>query len=666
MEDKIAIDFETHLIGPGAIFPKPVCVSAYEEGRDALLFAGMKDMERFLKQLLESDNIIIAHNATFECGVIYFHFPHLVPLLFKALNAGRIKCTKITEETINVTREKPKYNFSLAGLVLDYFKVDISATKGEDAWRLRYSELEDVPLEDWPIEATSYAKDDSVWAYKLDEIQKKVESRLSVQSAVYLNIMAAKGMRVDQERVLLLEKEILTFLEPHYKYLIEKGFCSRQLNNKVKKEVKKLKIHVQELGVELKYTKKGGISTDAEALEFYCNQKEDKVLSSFAEIAVYEKVLTSNIANMKLPEGEENIYTTYATVKTTGRTSSSKSGLFPSLNIQQMPRQVPNVSYDIRNCFIPAEGKKILSIDYAGLELASTAHQLFTVYKKSAMKDLLNSGDSPIDLHSKLAARITDITYEAFMEKKKEYKDARQLAKPINLGFPGGIGYDTMRHQLWKDGIKTYFEVLHTDKSKKSIQHYYFKFRNEYPDLRMTRLNKNEWALVRDELVKLKRDFFDLYPELERFLKDTHTRYVTGKEKWIKNEYDEWEKEPMYRYDVHGFVRDWCVYTAFCNGFLMQSPSAAGAKKALNAVMYKYHDHPDIRPLAFIHDEILFEVNESRIDLIDDAASIMIDEMQTVLTSVRITVEASLSDFWQKADGYWTKQYFKDPKCVKL
>lgn len=38
----------------------------------------------------------------------------------------------------------------------------------------------------------------------------------------------------------------------------------------------------------------------------------------------------------------------------------------------------------------------------------------------------------------------------------------------------------------------------------------------------------------------------------------------------------------------------------------------------------------------------------------------MIDEMQTVLSSVRVAVEASISDYWQKADGFWTKTYFKD------
>ena len=129
-----------------------------------------------------------------------------------------------------------------------------------------------------------------------------------------------------------------------------------------------------------------------------------------------------------------------------------------------------------------------------------------------------------------------------------------------------------------------------------------------------------------------------------------------------KNEFGEWEEEPMYMYDTHGFKRDWCTYTALCNGFLMQTPSAVGAQKAVNAVVRKFYDNSDIFPQAFIHDEIVFEVKADCYHLIDEAAEIMISEMQTVLSSVRISVEASVSDYWQKADGFWTKTYFKDAK----
>lgn len=650
LRNLVAIDFETHLIGKGAVYPKPVCVSSYD-GRHAFLYR-KEEMEPFLKDVLLY-NTIVAHNATFECGVIYHHFPALRELLLNALDGGRIICTLINDQLLNVTREKPLFKLSLADLVKHYFDEDISETKTEDSWRLRYSELEDV--EEWPEEAVKYALDDSIWAYKIFNEQPDTESKLSVQASVYLNLMGSKGMQVDLNRVQQLKDEIMVYLNPRYDYLIEQGYCQK-VCGAVKKKTKHLKDYLESTGIELRRSRKGGVSIKSEDLEFYIHQKpDDKIIQSFIDIAEYEKVLTAYISRLD----DTPVHSQYSTVKSTGRTSASGSSFYTSLNIQQMPREVPNVSYDIRNCFVPREGMKFVSIDYAGLELASTAHQLYTVYKKSDMMEKINSGNEPVDMHSMLAAKIKRVSYEEFIAHKKEWKETRQLAKPINLGFPGGIGYDTMRGLLWQSGIKTKFNILHREASKQALVILLYQLKA--PDVRIARTDVDEWALVQDELVVLKREFFDLYPELERFLKDGHKKYITNKSKWVMNDFGEWEEEPMYAYDIYGFKRDYCTYTAFCNGFLMQTPSAIGAKRAVNKIMRKYHDHPDISPLAFIHDEIIFEVKEDRKDLVDDVANDMIDAMQSILSTVRITVEASMMNYWQKADGFWTKQYFKDP-----
>lgn len=671
-----AIDFETYLIGPGAIFPKPVCLSAYD-GTSASLTAGMDQMEEVLKNLLESTCTIIAHNATFECGVIYYHFPNLRGALFKALREKRIVCTKINEELINIVRAKGAYKFSLADLVQYYLKKDISASKAADSWRLRYSELEGVPVENWPEVAKQYSIDDSIYAYIIYMEQSKTVTKLkididlSVESSVFLNVMASKGMEVDLEKVAQLKSEVRALLDPSYEFLIAKGMCSKRKGTKAKpasddelpkKNIKELKSHIETFDIEYMYTKKGSVCVSGEALAYYSAQVEgDEILKAFSIVAKYEKVLTAFVARL---EKDKTIYTTYATAKNTGRTSSSSSGLFPSINIQQMPREVEGVQHDVRNCFIPSKpGFKILSIDYGGLELCATAHQLYKEFGRSKMRDMLNEGTEPADPHSRLAARIKNMSYEEFIKRKSELKHVRQLAKPINLGFPGGIGYDTMRKLLWQSGITTRFNILHKSNDERRLVPYLFKLRNEgCKDIRISRLTKDTYALVQDELVFLKRQFFDLYPELEEFLKERHLRYITGEVKRIKDEFGDWKEEPMYKYEVYGFTRDWCTYTAFCNGILMQTPSAIGAKKAVIKVCSKYLDHEDVRPLAFIHDELLFEIRESRIDIIEDISYIMIEEMQNILSTVRINVEASLMDFWQKGDGLWTQKYWRDAK----
>lgn len=665
----IAIDYETHLISDGNIFPKPVCLSWYDGKTTGLL--DRKDLEQYLHEILIKKETIIAHNAVFECGVTITHYPELADLVFDALDNDLIYCTKINESLWNIQREKALFGLTLAGLVKHYYDVDISETKTDpDAWRLRYSELDGIPISAWPKKAVDYAIDDSIWAYKIFNRQMAVNQSLALKSAVYLNLMGSEGFAINQSRVDLLETEIWEFLTPRYDFLVAEGFCDYIAKQKQpRKQVKKLKEYVewqsQMFEIDFMYTPKGSIAITGEALQSYLSQLKDKydvedsILKAFSELSRYEKILTSYIKNLK---GNPKIYSQYSTTLNTGRTSSSGSKLFASLNIQQIPRKVENVTYDVRNCFIPRAGFKICSIDYSGLELCSAAHQLYKTLGFSYMREALNEGDKPTDMHSKLAAKLKKVSYQEFIEHKKEdeYKEARQKAKPINLGFPGGIGYDTMRHLMWKDGIKTRYQVLHTARRKNDL--YYYITNLDSPELRIKRIHKNEYALVQDELVLLKKYMFDLYPDLEQFLKETHLRFLTGKTKWKMNDFGEWEEEPMYMYDTHGFKRDWCTYTALCNGFLMQTPSAVGAQKAVNTIVRKYYNNPDIFPQAFIHDEIVFEIREGREDLAEEASYIMIAEMQSVLTSVRISVEASMSDYWQKADGYWTKAFWRDAK----
>ena len=658
----IAIDWETYLIGNESIFPKPVCLSGYD-GKETFLLDSKGSKDKLHEILTNPSELIIAHNAVFECGVAVIHFPEFANMIFDALDNGRFYCTKINESLNNIIREKKIYDLSLAGLVKHYFDVDISETKTDpDAWRLRYSELDGIPIIDWPEAAKRYAIDDSIWAYGVQQLQTPIKQNLALKSAVYLNLMGAQGFRIDKSRVTQLEREIWEFLTPHYEFLVSQGFCDYVAKQKQpRKQTKKLREYVESLGVQLQFTAKGGTSMAGDSIDAYLLEKEDPVLRAFSELAKYEKILTSYLNRLR---GADKIYSQYSTDKNSGRTSSNGSKLFDSVNIQQMPRKVEGVTYDVRNCFMPRPGFKVFSIDYGALELRAVAHQLYTLLGYSNLRKILNQGDKPTDPHSILAARMKNMEY--YENFKKDYKEDRDKAKEVSLGLPGGMGYDTIRGSMWGKGVKTYYNVLEKSYSKNDLQYYLWNLGAS--DIRIKRLGKNEYALVQDEIVNIKRFVFELYPELEQFLKEEHKRFLNGKNKWVKNEFDEWEEEPLYRYEVGDFVRDNCTYTAICNGYLMQSPSAQGAQMAMNKMIRTYWNHPDVIPQAFIHDECIFEIRiGTEFDHVPRICEIMIEEMQKVLSSVRIVVEAeNCGDYWRKSGGEWSKTYWKDPGDEKL
>lgn len=673
----IGIDFETHLIDAENPVPKPVCLAVYQGGKQAL-FIGFNEMRAKLTELTSQLEPLVAHNMKFEALIITKYFPELKEKLQAKFRRKEMKCTFINEKLIDNTREKPLNRYGLDKLVNHYLDIDISAGKsGDDVWRLRYSELDGIPREEWPQEAINYALDDAKYAIDVYLHQFKLVKNpdLSVEAEYYLNLMGLEGIRISKERVIELENELKAKIAPFYTKLEEANLVEKTKAGKYKKNMNIFRDYISNLGVACEYTSKGGLKTGSESLHKYYKETQDEYLKAYLDLMEYEKVLTAFTSRLK--QADPKIYTQYNAVVSSGRTSAYTSKEFPSLNIQQMPRSVQGVSWDVRNCFIPSPGYVLGSVDYAGLELASAANQLFELTGKHNMLDILNSGDKPVDMHSKFAVRLknlkekTQLTYEDFLVNKKQtgFKEYRQLAKPINLGFPGGIGYDTMRTLLFKEGITPKLEILQRAGWEGGLVWEMRKLRKAGEPARVRRVGKAEYQLVLDELVELKWALFDIYPDLGFFLKEGHKEFTTGEKKYVKNEFGEWEQDDMYAFSMYGFTRNYCTYTQFCNNILMQSPAAIGAKKASVKLIKKYQNHPHVRLLAFIHDEFLFEIKDDKSIIeaeIRDISEIMIDEMQSVLKHATITVEGGWDDCWKKAPNNESPIYFKRPTNKEL
>ena len=670
----IAIDFETDLISNESPIPSPVCLS-WHNGKDSGLIIGMLRMENFLRSQFEANRAILAHNAVFETLVIHTYFPALRPLLWEHIENGGFICTQLYQQLLDNVSKKECFNKSLSALVLIYFNEDISEEKKDpEAWRLRYSELRGLLLADWPQRAVDYAINDSIWAYKLYIQQKKIKNipfKEHMKAAFALNLIASRGLLVDQDRVKILSDELDAILNPVYAELEELGFMNRSKAGKLSKNVKKLKEHVLANFKVLVKSPKGGICCDSEAMDAYLVENpDDEILKKFRYIGKYEKTKTAFVSRLKT--ANPVIRTGYNAIVRSGRTSSRASSLYPSANLQQMPRALDGVTWDVRECMIARPGYKLVCIDFNNLELISVAKQLHNTYGSSAMLDIINSGDVPTDLHTVLACKLMSkqekryVSYEEFLKNKKlpEYKAYRNKGKPVSLGLPGGMGYDTIRIQFNKAGIGLKYAELAKFSNEFSARRMLKKYESEYPDIRVRQSAKFEWTLVLDEIVGLKKTLFELYPELEMFLKRGHEKNLTGDSKRVKNKFDEWEEEPFYKYNFNGVMRDFCNYTAFCNGFLMQSPSAAGAKNCVwkAAKEFEMIDNEEVNLLAFIHDEIIFEIkdNENLRKNIDKCAEIMIDGMQEILKGVRVAVEAEINDYWSKTENEYAISYFKN------
>lgn len=694
----IGFDTETHLISAGNIIPRLVCASFCVDASQKWV-RGNND-EQLLKDiaymLWACQNVggteqfkIIIQNASFDISVVMRYLadiqvglqkgdPKLAKELYalvwqllddsmdreldQGLGGGPegvlISDTLIREKLFWLsTRGQVEGQFSLADLVKRYFDVDISEGKadqvdaqgkknGPGVWRMRYSELDGVPAEQYPPEAYQYALDDAVWARQVWLEQEKIRAplghgsmnseSLQVYADTVLRISSSHGMLLDRERVAKVTERVAAEITPDkMKPLIDAGVL--RPNGSIDTTV--MKGFVEQAWAKLgrlpRYTDKGAISLDDETrtdLAGLC-----PIIDLYSHRQKYQKILTAFLPNLN----GGTVFTNYSILKETGRTSSfgndKKKSDYPAVNIQQIPR-----ADGIRECFKAREGYVWVSVDYSALELCSVAQVTYRLFGRSVHLDKINQG---YNLHSFLGAKIAartepelvngesdpDTVYR-ILEGKRKCKAAegtpegvakerathyRTLAKPTGLGFPGGLGPTTMVTYA-----KTTYEV----------------------DMDL------------DTASKL-RDFWrQTYPEMVQFFSWVNRQEVGG--------------QGIYAYTTDGFnrYRTGATFCATANGKCMQSLSADGAKRAVAWLGRAFYgglppDNPysaleGCRMLAFIHDEVIAEVPEDekltlRAQLISD---LMVMAMKESMPDVLITAEPAVMRNWsKKAEPVWSR-----------
>lgn len=657
----IALDTETFLIEAGLLAPPLVCVSfATVDARGApnppgLLdrAAGLDFAEGLLRHIAEGGGYHLAiHNAAFDMAVLCVERPHLLPLVFKAYDEGRIHCTKVRDQMLLNARgemksdeDGQKTGFTLVDVVKRRFDVDISESKeNPDAWRLRYGELDGVPIAQWPDEAKTYAKDDALWhlAVFLDQEREKDEAKARAdylqafdgdplwdepgqnRAAFALHLMSMYGVLTDAESVGALEAHLTTVVEAANEKLKLSGILKDKSTKRretglievtYSKDTARIKGLVEEsfnaMGLVTPRTAPtdrfpdGQVKMDEETLR----QTGDADLLVLADSMGEAKLLGGYVQNMKgLTKNKDNTYRQtgliipggwliqpgFNALVSSNRTSSWGPNIQNPDKREGFWLEVAPGTYvripGVRECFVPRPGYWYLSVDYAFIELCTWAQTCIDLLGFSKLGDAIKAGLDPhVDMGVELLRAEIPV-------RKLEYTDKA-----------GG----------W-----------HACDSNEA----------DYDFVNAARKAGAQWAKDARQLAKAAN--FGLPGGLGAatfvaYAKATYDVVITeGRARNLKAIWKgKWTEADAYFSHVSnlqaeafgqefvvtlprtGFVRGGCTFTSGCNTYF-QGLAARGAKEAMWEIARACYvgngrdDNPleGCRPVLFLHDEFILEV----------------------------------------------------------
>ncbi len=251
-ENLLAFDTETHLIQPGLLAPPLVVGSIARKVRGTEKLLSKDEARRAFREALEDGVTHIGGaNLVYDLGVMCADDTSLLPLVFKALEEGRMHSTDILEALhdnasdemfVDPITRQPFARYSLAQLETRYLGIDRTFEK-IDGWRMKYATLENVPLNEWPEEAVAYPRRDARGTFEVLAIQLFSDDRFNVQceanemrAAWFLQLACIWGMRTDPEMVDSVVERILTEHTETRRAFFDAGLVSIRPIKKVKKE----------------------------------------------------------------------------------------------------------------------------------------------------------------------------------------------------------------------------------------------------------------------------------------------------------------------------------------------------------------------------------------------------------------------------------------------
>ena len=446
MNEKIvvAIDTETELIRPGKLAPRLACVSYafWSYSKDRIVTGLLKDREEIkanIGQWLrgaaghEGAVRIVGHNTSYDMAVLAVNDPSLLPFIFEAYEKQNIDDTQIREQLRDIAngtfwKKRKVGGYTLQALAKENLNLRLS--KGSDTWRLRYGELINRPLEEWPEDAKQYALNDAETTLKVFLEQGEVPNAEAQAAAAWgLHLMSCWGVVTHPgsvEEFLGGVASTMTAVSAKLKKTgIMRGNGSKNLTA-VRRRVS------DALGAEAKRTNKGSISTNEETL-VATGDPDLALLVQYSKAQKLDSVWARYLRQGTNPRTP--VQASFHCLVESGRTSCSKPNL-----------QNPHRATGLRECFVPRKGNLFVSCDYSTLELRTLAQINTWLFNDCNMATRLQDG---ADLHLHFAAQLLGIDYSEAERRlaagNKSVKTTRQIAKVANFGYPGGMGASSFR-----------------------------------------------------------------------------------------------------------------------------------------------------------------------------------------------------------------------------
>jgi len=521
---------------------------------------------KMLRELVFANKAVtkIAHNLSFETMFLYKQGIMLQGPVYDTIAAAQL--------TLKSDKEFRSLGDSgLKTLVPELLKVELPKFEEVTGGR-HFDELDPMDKE-----TTRYACADSDYTLQLyylfnDWFRKymieheSVVRSLESPTAVFVGMMKYNGIMADT--LLMYQKQ----LEAENKLSELRNeinrIAGRELNigaNASTDDFKKYLYEEQELPV-LKTTMKFKEAADDEALillKGYCAKNKPAMVPIIETVQEYRKwaklksTYIDGVLNFVNPVTRAVHPDFFPLGTDTGRFASRKP------NAQNWPRK-DNDPIGIRNFFHAREGHVLLDFDFSQIELRVGAYYC----RDERMLDTYKSGG---DIHAQTTSVIYGIPFEQASDKNAEhYKERRSIAKNCNFGvfyglFPKGL----QRTLQFKAGLNT---------SLSECEEIISNLKAGYPGL-------TKWQ----EETKRQASYQE------------YSKTAFGRRRYLKG--------------IN--CREWGVKSYWERCALntpIQGTAADILKLSMARIIDGISERPYIRPLLTIHDELVFEIPEDKLE----------------------------------------------------